>query len=152
MCIVRRADGDRDHDWNDIRQANSTAQREIAWLAADLPGHRTGEIELGFDGKPEFLNPMGIVQGGFLSAMLDDTMGPLIFVMTEGRMFATTIDLHVHFLRPVKPGPIMTKAQLTQLGKKVAFAEGQLFDSDGRLSARATCSALLLEFTMPPSG
>ncbi len=23
-----------------------------------------GEIELGFDGKPEFLNPMGIVQGG----------------------------------------------------------------------------------------
>jgi len=68
-----------------------------------------GEIELGFDGKPEFLNPMGIVQGGFLSAMLDDTMGPLIFVMTEGRMFATTIDLHVHFLRPVKPGPITTK-------------------------------------------
>jgi uncharacterized protein (TIGR00369 family) len=111
-----------------------------------------GEIELGFDGKPEFLNPMGIVQGGFLSAMLDDTMGPLIFVMTEGRMFATTIDLHVHFLRPVKSGPITTKAQLTQLGRKVAFAEGQLFDSDGRLSARATCSALLLEFTMPPSG
>jgi uncharacterized protein (TIGR00369 family) len=77
---------------------------------------------------------LGIVQGGFLSAMLDDTMGPLIFVMTEGRMFATTIDLHVHCLRPVKPGPITTKAQLTQLGKKVAFAEGQLFDSDGRLS------------------
>ena len=108
-----------------------------------------GEIELGFDGKPEFLNPIGIVQGGFLSAMLDDTMGPLIVAMTEGRMFATTIDLHVHFLKPVRPGPITTKARMTQLGKKIAFAEGQLFDGDGRLSARATCSALLVELTPP---
>lgn len=108
-----------------------------------------GEIELGFDGKPEFLNPMGTVQGGFLSAMLDDTMGPLIFAMTQGRQFGTTIDLHVHFLKPVRSGPITTKARVTQLGKKVAFAEGQLFDRDGQLAARASCSALLLDGVMP---
>ena len=111
-----------------------------------------GEIELGFDGKPEFVNPMGIVQGGFLSAMLDDTMGPLIVAMTEGRSFGTTIDLHVHFLKPVRPGPITTKARVTQLGKKIAFAEGQLFDAEGRLSARATCSVLLLEGVLPVKG
>ena len=104
-----------------------------------------GEIELGFEGRPEFVNPMGIVQGGFLSAMLDDTMGPLMVAMTEGRMFGTTIDLHVHFLRPVRPGPITAKARMTQLGKQIAYAEGQLFDSQGRLAARATCSALLIE-------
>ena len=50
-----------------------------------------GEIELSFEGKPEFLNPMGIVQGGFLSAMLDNTMGPPIVAMTEGRMFGMCI-------------------------------------------------------------
>jgi uncharacterized protein (TIGR00369 family) len=109
-----------------------------------------GEIELGFDGKPEFLNPMGIVQGGFLSAMLDDTMGPLIVAMTEGRAFGTTIDLHVHFLKPVRAGAITTKARITRLGKTLAFAEGQLFDSAGTLSARATCSALLLEGAFTP--
>jgi uncharacterized protein (TIGR00369 family) len=109
-----------------------------------------GRIELGFEGRPEFLNPMGIVQGGFLSAMLDDTMGAADLRHDAGPHVATTIDLHVHFLRPVKAGAITTKAQLTQLGRKVAFAEGQLFDADGRLSARGTCSASLLEFTMPP--
>jgi hypothetical protein len=36
----------------------------------DLDAHT---VELSFDGKPEFANPIGIVQGGFLSAMLDDT-------------------------------------------------------------------------------
>ncbi len=35
-----------------------------------------GTIEVKFEARPEFLNPMGNVQGGFLAAMLDDTMGP----------------------------------------------------------------------------
>ena len=34
-----------------------------------------GTIEVKFEAKPEFLNPAGNVQGGFLAAMLDDTMG-----------------------------------------------------------------------------
>jgi len=44
-----------------------------------------GWLKLGFEGKPEFLNPAGFVQGGILSAMLDDTMGQAVLVMTEGR-------------------------------------------------------------------
>lgn len=120
------------------------AAKLLGWRMISL-NIDTGEIELSFDGKPEFLNPIGVVQGGFLSAMLDDTMGPLILAMSHGRQFGTTIDLHVHFLKPVRPGPITTKARITQLGKKVAFAEGQLFDSDGQLAARATCSAFLLD-------
>ena len=35
-------------------------------------------IKLAFEAKPEFLNPMGNIQGGILAAMLDDTMGPLV--------------------------------------------------------------------------
>ena len=48
---------------------------------------RDGWVRIGFDGKPEFCNPAGFVQGGFLSAMLDDTMGPAVFVMTEGKLY-----------------------------------------------------------------
>lgn len=110
---------------------------------------QAGEIEIGFEGKPEFLNPAGVIQGGILSAMLDDTMGPLIVVMSDGRQFGATIDLHTHFLRAVRPGPITVKARLIQLGKRIAFVEGQLFDSDGKLAARATTSASLMDFVIP---
>ena len=34
-----------------------------------------GWIRIGFEGKREFCNPAGFVQGGILAAMLDDTMG-----------------------------------------------------------------------------
>ena len=45
---------------------------------------KDGWIRIGFDGKQDFCNPAGFVQGGMLSAMLDDTMGPAVFAMTDG--------------------------------------------------------------------
>lgn len=37
-----------------------------------------GTIRVQFEAKQEFLNPMGVVQGGFVAAMLDDTLGPAL--------------------------------------------------------------------------
>jgi len=104
-----------------------------------------GWIKLGFDGKPEFLNPAGFVQGGILSAMLDDTMGPAVLVMTEGRSYTTTVSLTVNFLNPAKPGPITAEAKVTQLGKSIAFVEGKLMAEDGTLLATATAVERLLD-------
>ena len=67
-----------------------------------------GWIKLSFEGKPEFLNPAGFVQGGVLSAMLDDTMGPAVLVMTQGKSYTTTVSLTVNF-----PGPIIAEAKVT---------------------------------------
>ena len=50
-----------------------------------------GWLKVGFDGKLEFCNPAGDVQGGILSAMLDDTMGPAALIMTDGKFYSTTI-------------------------------------------------------------
>ena len=104
-----------------------------------------GWIRIGFDGKPDFCNPAGFVQGGILSAMLDDTMGPAVFVMTEGKLFTSTISLTVNFLAPAKPGPIVGEAKVTQLGKTIAFVEGKLMCADGAVLATATTSARLVE-------
>src|ERR1700729_3947491 len=103
-----------------------------------------GWIRIGFVGRPEFCNPAGFVQGGILSAMLDDTMGPAVFVMTEGRLYTATITMTVNFLAPAKPGPIVGEARVTQLGKTIAFAEGKLLAADGTTLATATTSARLV--------
>src|SRR5262245_60147264 len=80
-----------------------------------------GWIRIGFEGRPEFCNPVGYIQGGFLSAMLDDTMGPAVVAMTDQKLFPSTISMNVNFLAPAKPGPITGEAWVTQLGKTVAF-------------------------------
>ena len=96
------------------------SSRLLGWHLLDARP-KQGWVRIGFDGKPEFCNPAGFIQGGILSAMLDDTMGPAVFVMTEGRLYTATITITVNFLAPAKPGPIFGEADVTQLGKTVAF-------------------------------
>jgi uncharacterized protein (TIGR00369 family) len=104
-----------------------------------------GWIRIGFDGKREFCNPAGFIQGGMLSAMLDDTMGPAVFVMTEGRLYTATISMTVNFLAPAQVGPITGEATVTQLGKTVAFVEGRLMAGGGTVLATSSASARLVE-------
>jgi uncharacterized protein (TIGR00369 family) len=104
-----------------------------------------GRIRIGFDGKRDFCNPAGFVQGGILGAMLDDTMGPAVFVMTDGRLYTATISMTVNFLAPARPGPVTAEATVTQLGKTVAFVEGRLMGVGGTMLATSSASARLVE-------
>jgi uncharacterized protein (TIGR00369 family) len=126
------------------RLAAPPSSKLLGWHLLDArPGE--GWVRIGFVGKPEFCNPAGFVQGGILSAMLDDTMGPAVFVMTDGKLYTATITLNVNFLAPAKPGPIVGEAMVTQLGKTIAFVEGKLTAEDGTPLAAATTSARLVE-------
>src|ERR1700741_1508964 len=82
----------------------------LGWRLLDA-SPKDGWIKVGFDGKAEFCNPAGFVQGGILSAMLDDSMGPAAFVMSDGQFYTTTISLTVNFLAPAKPGPLVVEAR-----------------------------------------
>jgi uncharacterized protein (TIGR00369 family) len=116
----------------------------LGWRLLDARP-KEGWIRLGFEGKPEFCNPAGFIQGGMLSAMLDDTMGPAVLVMSEGRLYTTTICMTVNFLSPARPGPIVAEAKVTQLGRTIAFVEARLMAEDGTVLATASASERLLE-------
>jgi uncharacterized protein (TIGR00369 family) len=106
---------------------------------------KEGWIRIGFVGRAEFCNPAGFIQGGILAAMLDDTMGPAVFVMTEGRLYTATIAMTVNFLAPAQIGPIVGEASVLQVGKTIAFVEAKLTAGDGVLLAASTATARLVE-------
>src|ERR1700751_2543037 len=58
----------------------------LGWRPLDARPQE-GWIKIGFEGKREFCNLAGFVQGGFLSAMLDPTMAAAAIVMSEGRLY-----------------------------------------------------------------
>lgn len=115
----------------------------LGWEVVDARA-ADGWIRVRFEGRPQFCNPAGFIQGGFLAAMLDDTMGPAMFIFGEGRVFTPTIDLHVSFLSPARPGPLYGEGQVVQAGKSIAFLEGRLMDLSGTLVARGAASARLV--------
>lgn len=104
-----------------------------------------GTIRLSFMATDAFLNPAGAVQGGILVAMLDDTMGPALWVMNGEETYSVTIDLSVSFLAAAKPGLLYGEGRVVQRGKTIAFLEAQLSDPDGRIVARSTASARVVK-------
>jgi acyl-coenzyme A thioesterase PaaI-like protein len=46
---------------------------------------------------------------------------------------------------PARPGPLVVEAQVTQLGRSIAFMEGRLTAEDGTMLATASTTARVLE-------
>jgi uncharacterized protein (TIGR00369 family) len=101
-----------------------------------------GTIEVEFDGRPEFTNPIGHIQGGFLAAMLDDTMGPALAATLDAGEFAPTINLNVSFAKPAKIGKLQGKGRILKRGKEVCFLAAELYQ-EGELVAAATATAII---------
>lgn len=118
--------------------------RLLGWHILDADAD-AGWVRIEFDGKAEFCNPAGFIQGGILTAMLDDTMGPAAFIKTRGLLYTATIGMTVNFLAPAKVGLIVGEARVVQIGKTIAFIEGKLTDAHGITLATATTSARLVK-------
>jgi uncharacterized protein (TIGR00369 family) len=116
------------------------ASKLLGWTLRDVDT-AAGTIEIGFTADERFVNPAGTVQGGFLAAMLDDTQGPALFAMTNGEVYAPTIDFTVSFVKAARPGRFVGKGRVVNLGRTVVFTEAELFDEAGELVARATFSS-----------
>jgi uncharacterized protein (TIGR00369 family) len=100
-----------------------------------------GTIEVAFQAGNQFTNPVGVIQGGFLAAMLDDTLGPALVATLPENQFAPTLDLHVQFLRPARPGRLLGRGRIVQRGKEVCFLAGELIAPNGKAVAVATATA-----------
>jgi uncharacterized protein (TIGR00369 family) len=97
-----------------------------------------------FEGKRECLNPMGVVQGGFVAAMLDDTLGPALICTLPPGHFAPTIELKVNFIKPAPLGVLIGEGRLVARGGTIAFLAGELRTAAGDLIATATATARIV--------
>ncbi|MGO8864186.1 MAG: PaaI family thioesterase [Acidimicrobiales bacterium] len=96
-----------------------------------------------------FANPAGIVQGGFLGAFADSSMGAAAVTFVQGRrVFASNAEMKISFLAPVSPGATLTcTAEIVSGGSRVAFAEASIVSEDGRVVARASSTYIFGERT-----
>ena len=99
-------------------------------------------VEVEFEAKPELLlNPMKQVQGGYLCAMLDECMSVACMVASGMTHVAPTAEMKTTFFRPAAPGKLKGIGRVAKWGRTIAFTEGELYDAEGRLLAKATGTA-----------
>jgi uncharacterized protein (TIGR00369 family) len=102
-----------------------------------------------FEGMPSqrFYNPMGIIHGGWIAMLLDSCMGCAVHSVLNVAQTYTTIEMKTVFVRPahVKTGLLRCEGALMHSGKRVASAEGKVFDSERRLIAYGSETCLITD-------
>ena len=81
-----------------------------------------------------------IIQGGFVTGMIDACMSQFIMFESEGKSLPLTLDIDVKFLKSCSPN-IKTTAigKIIKKGKSVTFTTGELYQ-DGNLVAVASAT------------
>jgi uncharacterized protein (TIGR00369 family) len=121
------------------QRAAPPAAAALGWTVSWVAPER-GEIEICFEAGKGFTNPVGKVQGGFLAAMLDDTLGPALVATLPDGQFAVTLELKVSFLRPASPGRITGTGRVVHRGGSIGFVAGELRSEAGEVLATATAT------------
>ena len=105
-----------------------------------------GTLRARYVGRDEFRNPAGLVQGGMLSAMLDDVTASLVDATLTAGQGVVTLSLNVSFLRPAQVGVIQAEATLLRRGRDVCHVMGTL-RQDGKDVASATAVCKIVSKT-----
>lgn len=103
-------------------------------------------VSMDFDVSPSFSNPTGAIQGGFITAMLDEAISTCIIIASNVTMTAPTLEMKTSYLRRLMPGKARVEAKIVKLGKSAAFSEAACYDADGQLVATATATAIPMPF------
>lgn len=97
-----------------------------------------------------FLNPAGIIQGGFLSAILDSAMGASA-VTGAGKDRKVTVmntEMKVSFIRSAHLGDdLVCTATVLKPGNVISFLEGRIVNQREELVALGSSSYLIRERT-----
>ena len=106
---------------------------------------------MAFAATGAFTNPAGNVLGGFLAAMLFDTVGPALLATLEPDQFQSTQQLNVSLLRPVRPGRLVGKGRIVHRDGDLVFLEASLLDGDAAVIATATATARVIPLSQAPA-
>lgn len=90
-------------------------------------------------------NPIGAVHGGLIATLLDSAMGCAVHTLLPAGVAYTTLELHINFVRPLTKdtGLIRSEANVLHSGRRLATAEGKVFDRAGKLYGHGTTTCMI---------
>ena len=103
-----------------------------------------------YDAIPEFCHSESeIVQGGFITGMLDSTMAHLVIALEKFQSNPVSLDINVSFIAPAHPGTLIAKSKILKMGRSIVFAYATMKQND-EMVASATSTIKLFPVSKKP--
>ena len=97
-----------------------------------------------FDVSHDFCHSGDIVQGGFITAMLDAAMSHAVFGLGQDIANVSSLEITTRYLEATRAGKLIAVGKVTKGAYKTAFLEGNLYDTEGKLLATTHSVAKLV--------
>lgn len=104
------------------------------------PGHAVLTMEI----RDDLKRNGGIAHGGAIATLIDSAMAFAIMPSLAENEQTTTVDLTIHYLRPLSGGTARASARVVRAGRRVITVSAELFDSQQKLAATAISTYLRL--------
>ena len=100
-------------------------------------------VEMSFQIGPELCHSVDIVQGGFITAMLDAAMSHAVFALDDTVLGLSSLEISTRYLEVTRAGPCRALGRIVRVSYKTAFLEGELLNTHGlRLATAQTVAKL----------
>jgi uncharacterized domain 1 len=106
-------------------------------LGIELAELRDGEVVMRMKMRDELRQPHGVLHGGATASLIDTAMAFAVITKLAADEKATTVDLTVHFLRPVVDEDVTCKAKIVRAGKRLLTVSADVFSDNGKQIATA---------------
>jgi len=119
----------------------------IAGLLGMMPiSAETGHATFVWTPDESVYNPIGLVHGGMVCTLLDSVAGCAVQTTLPAGVAYTSVEIKINYLRPVHghTGELTAHGWVTKPGRQIAFAEGDVRDSNGKVVATASSTCLIL--------
>lgn len=103
---------------------------------------RRGEAALSMRVRPELTRMTGIVHGGAVASLMDSASAFAVLSLLGPEEQTVTVDLTLHFLRPVSEGLIEARARVLRAGRRVCTVSIEATADSGKLVATALTTYL----------
>jgi uncharacterized protein (TIGR00369 family) len=97
--------------------------------------------------RPDLFNAAGVLHGGVTATVADSAMG-IAVTMRLGRIAATTVEMKLNYLRPVRGGRVTARARILRMGTTLCIGRVDLFNDSKEQVGAALVTYMLLK---PPS-
>ncbi len=115
-------------------------------LGFTLVSAEPGDVQFSCTPDESVYNPIGLVHGGLVCALLDSVAGCAVQSTLPVGVGYTCVEIKVNYLRAVhaRTGRLLARGWLTKPGRRIAFAEADVRDGDGKVMATANSTCLVI--------
>ncbi|MCA1815171.1 MAG: PaaI family thioesterase [Acidobacteria bacterium] len=111
-------------------------------LGIEIVSLAPGEATMRMRARPELMRMEGIMHGGALASLMDSASAFAVLTTLEEGERTVTIDLTIHYLRPVSGGSVEARATVLRAGRRVVTVSIEATSEPGKTVATALTTYL----------